>query len=241
MPKWVYHRKVAKILSFSLSNYEMKSIDSFLDGVEEGRLSGHDFWREELSSLDDVLAQVNTSYGADGVKYTLIHILLDIFEEELVSKLTGEKYADKEHADKLAFFSAASILRFIGDHCASERRITISHLLSEIEGREEEIIRIIRESPEVKTKVRGIEKFKIMRKRAEDVARKYAESGFDIPFYACFILELWNDKKKGNMTKKEWGEKVFAKYQNMTKGLNKEAAEKRRINLTNIARILGYL
>jgi hypothetical protein len=240
-PKWVYHRKVAKILSLSLSNYQMRSIDSFLDGIGGGGLSGHDFWREKISSLDDTLAQINTSYGADGVKYALIHVLLDTFKEELISELTGEKYADKEYADKLAFFSAMFRLRFIRDHCASERRIIINQLLSEIESKEEEIIRIIRGSPEVKTQVGGIERFKMGRKRAEEIARKYAESGFDIPFYACFILELWNDKRRGNMRKKEWGEKILAKYQSMTEGLNKEAAEKRRINLTNIARNLSYL
>jgi hypothetical protein len=240
-PKWVYHRKVAKILSLSLSNCQMRSIDSFLDGIGGGGLSRHDFWREKISSLDDTLAQINTSYGADGVKYALIHILLDTFKEELISELTSEKYADKEYADKLAFSSAMSTLRFIMDHCASERRIIINQLLSEIEDKEEEIICMLKESPEVKTQVRGIERSKMGRKRAEEIARKYAESGFDIPFYTCFILELWNDKKRGNMTKKEWGEKILAKYQSMTKGLNEEAAAKRRNTLIGIARNFGYL
>ena len=56
---------------------------------------------------------------------------------------------------------------------------------------------------------------------------------FFIPTYTNFILELWNDKKRGTLTKEEWANKVLAKY--------REASEKVYNDLIKIARELGYI
>ncbi|MEM4480878.1 MAG: hypothetical protein QXG58_06520, partial [Candidatus Bathyarchaeia archaeon] len=58
--------------------------------------------------------------------------------------------------------------------------------------------------------------------------------------YTSFILELWNDKKRGSLTKEAWANKILEKYEQSLKGTNKRS-EKIFDDLVKIAKSLGYI
>ncbi|MEM3666785.1 MAG: hypothetical protein QW222_06870 [Candidatus Bathyarchaeia archaeon] len=113
--------------------------------------------------------------------------------------------------------------------------------LSEIKSKEKEITRIVAELPEVGTQVEEVEKFKRRRKRAEEMARRYGAEGFLILKYTSFILELWNDRKRGSLTKEAWANEVLEKYKEMLKRSYRDSSEKIYTDFINIAKRLGYL
>ena len=242
MPKWLYHKSIANILSIGLSRRDMDDIDSKLDGMV--RTYRHDFWKYDEAALKEAVTQVYASYGVNGVKYCLLHILLDTFQENLVSEMTRETSAAKimrNIAHENAFKTAISTVEYYREYIHGYD-VIFEQFLSEVKSRQEEIMRIIRESPEVKACVRGAEKLKEMSKKAREIAIKYIGTGYDLPFYTNLILELWSDDKRGAMTKEEWAGKVLAEYkEEKLKGLRKDVAEKKYRNLVNIANSLGYV
>lgn len=126
----------------------------------------------------------------------------------------------RQYAPVIAFETAIGVIeRYIKDN-VQKYYVIFKKFLIEVEDKQEEITQIIDESPEVKAHVERIEKFKRKRERAEGIARRYGATGFSIPIYTSFILELWNDRRKGTLTKEEWFNKVLAKYkeENFVKG-----------------------
>ncbi|MEM2560617.1 MAG: hypothetical protein QXD53_07530 [Candidatus Bathyarchaeia archaeon] len=233
MPKWLHHRSIAKVLGIHLLEREMQEIDSILDGIR--REYEHDFWKYDVGLLKNALAQIYGSYGADGVKYCFSHILLDTLQEYIVSERTKETLSARimrQHASVIAFETAISVLGYIRDYI-QEYYVIFEQFLSEVRRKQKEITRIIDELPEVEAQVKGIDKSKRKRERAEEIALRHGAKGFFIPTYTNFILELWNDKKRGTLTKEEWANKVLAKY--------RETSEKVYNDLIKIARELGYI
>jgi hypothetical protein len=220
----------------------MGDIDSRLDGI--ARNYRHDFWKYDETALKEEVTRIYALYGVNGVKYCLLHILLDTFQENLVSEMTRETPAAKimrDIAHENAFKFAISMMEYYRKYLQGYD-VIFEQFLSEVKSRREEIMRIIKESPEVKAQLRENEKIKGMNKKAREIAIKYIDIGYDLPFYTNFILELWSDKKRGAMTKEEWAKKVLAKYrEERLKGLRKDIAEKMYRNLVNIASSLGYM
>lgn len=244
MPKWFYHKNVAKVLCLSLSEKVMNNIDSILDGIKGGY--EHDFWKhvDNVNSLRNVIAQIYASYGVDGVKYCLLHILLDTFQASFISEMTRETPAarmKRDTAHKRAFEYTIAMMEYTIEKYMQEYKAVFEQFLNDVKSKQEEIMGIIKESSEVKAQVQGIEKFKEKHKKAEKIARRYMDIGYDIPFYTQFILELWNDRKRGVLTKEEWANKVLAKYKRMSKGLRSDVQERRYNKLVQIAKDLGYI
>jgi len=234
MPKWLHHRSIAKVLGIHLLEREMQEIDSILDGIR--REHEHDFWKYDVGLLKNALVQIDGSYGADGVKYCFSHILLDTLQEYVVSERTKETLSARmmrEHAPVIAFETAIGVLeRYIKDN-VQEYYMIFEQFLSEVRDKQDEITQIISELPEVESWIEGIERSKRKRKKAEEIALRHGAKGFFIPTYTNFILELWNDKKRGTLTKEEWANKVLAKY--------RKTSEKVYNDLIKIARELGYI
>ncbi|MEM4425907.1 MAG: hypothetical protein QW335_07995 [Candidatus Nezhaarchaeales archaeon] len=189
--------------------------------------------------------QIDSSYGADGVKYCFLHILLDTLQGYTVSERTKETLSARmmrEHAPVIAFETAISVLEcYIKDNVQGYY-VIFEQFLSEVRDKQYEITQIISKLPEVEFWVEGIERFKWKRKKAEEIAHRHGAKGLFIPTYTNFILELWNDKKRGALTREEWANKVLAKYREMLmKGLNRDFSEKAYNDLIKIARDLGYI
>ncbi|MEM1587330.1 MAG: hypothetical protein QW457_07875 [Candidatus Bathyarchaeia archaeon] len=204
MPKWIHHSGVAEILCIHLLDKEMRDIDSMLDGIEKEY--EHDFWKYDATLLKNVLAQIHGSYGANGAKYCFLHILLDTLQAFIVSERTKETLSARimrQHAPIIAFETAIGVLeRYIKDY-VQEHYVIFEQFLSEIRSKQKKITRIIGELPEVKAQVGRIEKFKWKREKSEEIARRYGAKGFSIPIYTSFILELWNDRRRGTLTREE--------------------------------------
>jgi hypothetical protein len=241
MPKWFYHRKIADVISVGLSREDMCAIDSILDGVRKDY--EHDFWKYDKVALKNSINQIFASYGVDGVKYSLLHIFLDTFQGNLVSEMTRETLSARiarNIAHETAFNDAIFAIEYI-KNCIEDYDEIFDRFLLEVRGKRKEIVQLIKGSPEVEAQIRGIEKFKLKNEKARKIAIKYIDTGYDIPFYVSFILELWNDRKRGPMTKEEWAEKTLSKYKDMLMGLRNDVAEKRYNNLLSIAKSLGYI
>jgi len=244
MPKWFYHKGIAEALSIGLSKKAMSDIDSILDGIKGGY--EHDFWKyvENVNSLRNVIVQIYASYGVDGVKYCLLHILLDTFQASFISEMTRETPAARMMrpiAHKNAFEYTIGKMKHDTEKYMPGYNAIFEQFLNDVKSKQEEIVGIVKDSREVKAQIQGIERFKGKRKKAEEIARRYMDTGYDIPFYTQFILELWNDRKRGALTKEEWANKILTKYKEMQKGLRSDFAEKRYNKLVQIVKSLGYI
>lgn len=244
MPKWIHHRSIAKNLGIQLSKKEMEVIDSILDGIRGGY--EHDFWKYDKTSLGKYLRQAYDLYGDHGLKYYLLHIFLDTLQSLIVSEKAKETLTAKamrKYAHEVAFKYAVGILKLHVKDLLQEREKTVfEQFLGEIESKEEEIAGIVNELPEVRAQVRGIEKFKNKRERAEEIARRFGAQGFLLPLYVSFILELWNDRKRGNLTKEAWANKILEKYRDeLKRSYRAPFFDKIYTDLINIAKMLGYV
>ncbi|MEM2926318.1 MAG: hypothetical protein QXO94_02485 [Candidatus Bathyarchaeia archaeon] len=242
MPKWFHHRSIAKIFSLQLSEKEMKDIDSALDGIRKDY--EHDFWKYDEPSLKKYLEEAYGLYGDDGLKYCLLHILLDNLQAFIVREKTRETVGARimrSHAREIAFRDAVRMMELQVKDSLQEHNAIFEQFLREVESKEKEILGIVSELPEVEAQVTGIEKFKQKRKRAEEIARRYGAYGPLLPLYTSFILELWNDRKRGMLTKEAWANKVLEKHKEKLKGLNKDSSEKIYNDFVNIAKRLAYI
>jgi hypothetical protein len=241
MPKLNIHREVAHKIGIELSDTEMREIDYRLDGIKGDNV--HDPWKSSVSDFKKVIDWTNFTYGSQGVKYGLLHAVLDTAEEGTLSGKTRENpsaHIFRDFAHIIAFRYALEFVSHMIKESLQEYSAYWDELSASLKDDEKTLAEAINQLPEIESAVSNIERFKQKRNAAESLAKQYPNAKHvQIPIYTDFIMEL-RSKKRWKKPKDEWATELMKKYCE-SGGLNNETREKIRADFVDIAKRLGYI